>query len=54
MPNCFSGSAPKVYVAMSGISQPTKSEDDEDEWELSDDTRAQVALLENPDLVTDE
>lgn len=40
-------------MVMSGMSQPTHDEDEEDEseWELSDDARDQVELLENPELV---
>lgn len=42
---------------MSGMSQPPRYEDEEyeSEWELSDDARHQVELLENPEIVqTDE
>lgn len=42
-----------THVVMSGMSQPPRYEDEEyeSEWELSDDARYQVELLENPDVV---
>lgn len=41
-------------MAMSDVSQLHESEEDEEEWELSDEARAQVELLENPELVQED
>ena len=41
-----------LQLVMSGMSQPPRYEDEEyeSEWELSDDAREQVELLENPQV----